>query len=646
MGGPMTSPVMPELEDIPELMRNARRWLVWKLEPDSKRPKPKKVPYYVNGSKRNGTLDSSQDMAQFATLEVAMQLLEKGDYTGLGFALGPDGTGNHWQGIDLDGLSQHPELLDVAARLPGFTEKSFSGDGWHAYGYGKHFASISYKKAGIEAYSAGRFFAFTADSAGLHGPCDLSDFVKSELVPLVTSKEGREDSDSRTGEATTTITPKQAADLRSALNAIPADDYGTWVNMGLALKQLGNTGRSLWLDWSQQSEEWQPADARKWDTFKPTNITYLSVFEEAQRHGWPNPRKNVTPAAPRVEPPATEVLDFAMFSLSGKSTEMREKMLNDVHVLGKIAILGQWTVFYAEPGSGKTLLTLWLLRESVRAGLVDPNRVFYLNCDDSYRGLVEKTKFAEDAGFHMLADGQEGFQAEAFPAVLESMIAHGTAHGSVIVMDTLKKFVDLMHKGDQTEFNKKLRSFVLAGGTIISLAHVNKYRDENGKPIASGTADVPQDCDCVYTMDKRKQGDKMFVTFERSGKARGDVAEKAVYAFDQYDGLAWPEMVETVRPVADEEMKALRRGEEVASLLSGNHKLIVAITEAIQTGTVKRTEIVDTVRESTGESKRRVMAVLDQHEGDDFLSGHRWISERGDKNAQVYSLLSGWSHTL
>src|SRR5947207_808831 len=113
-------------------MRNSRRWLLWREEPGSAGKKSRKVPYYANGNLRSGELDSPGDMVNFATFEDARSQLQTGRYTGLGFALGPDGTGNCWQGIDLDDVPNRPELSYLADDLPGYTEASPSGNGAHA----------------------------------------------------------------------------------------------------------------------------------------------------------------------------------------------------------------------------------------------------------------------------------------------------------------------------------------------------------------------------------------------------------------------------------------------------------------------------------------------------------------------------------
>jgi hypothetical protein len=89
--------------------------------------------------------------------------------------------------------------------------------------------------------------------------------------------------------ASVDVHPRTVAELRSALNAIPSDDYELWIRVGHALAKLGNVGRELWLSWSQQSEKWRPEDARKWGTFRGDNTGYQAVFAEAARRGWVNP---------------------------------------------------------------------------------------------------------------------------------------------------------------------------------------------------------------------------------------------------------------------------------------------------------------------------------------------------------------------
>lgn len=167
---------------IPLLMREAPRWLVWRHE-QRRGGKPTKIPYYVNGKQRGKgiTLDGEQDLAQLATFSEAQRAFDAGHYSGLGFALGPDGTCNCWQGIDLDGINENG-LEELAQALPGYVETSPSGKGAHAIGYGQPFKALGSNGTGIEAYSSKRFFTVTGTNPRGDLKC-LAEHVEKCLLP-------------------------------------------------------------------------------------------------------------------------------------------------------------------------------------------------------------------------------------------------------------------------------------------------------------------------------------------------------------------------------------------------------------------------------------------------------------------------------
>jgi len=292
------NPAPEHFDELPAQMREARRWLVWRsvANPDPAK-KPRKIPFYVSGVARNGALDTAADQAQLATFDEACSVLSR--FTGLGFALGPDGTGKVWQGIDLDSLSQRPALQVLADDgLPGYTETSPSGNGVHAIGYGRPFPALGSNASGIEAYSEGRYFTVTADNAGLGEPVDLADYVQRVLLP----RHGQHAPPSEAAVAEF-VPPATIAELRSALAAMRSDDRDLWIANGQRLKRLGEPGRALWMEWSQQSDKFDPADAaRVWDSFAADRTGYQAVFADAQRKGWVNPLSGVAPAPPSPQP--------------------------------------------------------------------------------------------------------------------------------------------------------------------------------------------------------------------------------------------------------------------------------------------------------------------------------------------------------
>lgn len=268
-------------------MQAAPIWLLWKEVFRDGKAKPAKVPYYADGAVRRGTYEALDDRARLVPYDEAFRLLADNPkaYAGLGFVLGPDGRGGCWQGIDFDDVQQNG-LAEVANAVPGYVEFSPSGEGAHAVGYGESFATLGPNGTGLEAYAGGRFFTFTGQKIRDTGQVCLASFVEQSVRPRHQARR----SDTFT-PGIVTVDAATIKDLRSALLSMRADDYDIWYRMGLALKELGDAGRGLWLEWSATSEKFDPlAASRAWDHYKPHSTGYGAVFAEAMRRGWVNPQ--------------------------------------------------------------------------------------------------------------------------------------------------------------------------------------------------------------------------------------------------------------------------------------------------------------------------------------------------------------------
>ena len=638
--------MVSNFDDLPDEMRGAKRWLLYKEEPNQdSNKKPRKVPYYVTGIKRHGVLDTPADQEKFTSFEEALHVLNKGGYAGMGFALGPvGGTENCWQGIDIDGISDHPELSDVVSDLPGYTEKSPSGNGMHAIGYGRKFETLGSNSTGIEAYSSGRFFTVTADYSGMYPPSCLAAFVENRLASMHRSKaKSTETYDDSICES---ITSGQITDLLSALFHLRADDRELWVQIGHALKGLGDTGRGLFMNWSYQSDKYDLKDAAStWESFKPTRTSYKAIFKIAQEAGWLNPASNAAQVnfkghSSNSHNKCDTEYDLDTFALNGQSADLEKQLLDDKFILGRIAILGQVTVIYAPPNTGKTLLMLAMLRQGIRSGEVEAANVYFVNADDHFKGAVQKLKLAEESGFKMLVPSYNGFKAEMMEAILREQCLMGKARGMVLILDTMKKFTDLMSKSKGTDFMKAVREFVSHGGSIILLAHTNKHRNEAGGLIFAGTADVVDDCDCAYTLDtvtSNTDAGVESVKFENF-KARGDNAIEEVYQYDDIsDGMSYVAKLESVQLLSKEEKQLALKRKAVDGLLARNADAIKVIERLIRSGTTQKTEIIKAAGDD-GISKAKAIKVLREHEGANFIVGQRWTVTILEKNSHVYKL--------
>jgi hypothetical protein len=336
----------------------------------------------------------------------------------------------------------------------------------------------------------------------------------------------------------------------------------------------------------------------------------------------------------------TASFDLSKFSLNGSSKMMREKMLNDVFVLPGIALLGNATVIYAAPNTGKTLLTLHLLIDGIKRGGVNGSDVFYINADDTYRGLIEKLELAEQHKFHMLAPGHYEFEAKQLPGYLSSMIANDDARGKVLILDTVKKFTSLMDKNLGTEFMKVAREFVSKGGTLIMLAHVNKHKDADGKSVHAGTTDLVDDGDCAYMLDVAGTTDKTKSVLFSNFKARGDVASELGFTYSIVKGQSYFERLQSVEPLNEQQRVEARQAQAIAARMEKDSSAIEAILEVLSQTDMPKTDLVLSAHNESGISKVKLNKVLSVYCGSDFSRGHRWCIIPSVRNAKIYSRLN------
>lgn len=362
----------------------------------------------------------------------------------------------------------------------------------------------------------------------------------------------------------------------------------------------------------------------------------------------PKPPPTQTAGQKQTDKPAS-IFGLHRHSLRGKAAEMEKQMMDDKFVLEKVAILGQITVIYAMPNTGKTLLVLWLLIHAIKSGTINPQDIYYINADDNYKGLMFKVRIAEEHGFEMLAPGHGGFKSDQLKGAMEDAIKSGAARGKIIVLDTLKKFTNLMDKKVGSGFMRLAREFVSNGGTMILLAHTNKKRDDNGKAIFGGTSDVVDDCDCAYILDEaNKAGGVKRVLFENI-KSRGDVASQL--AFDYAMGVKhYGELLNSVKMIDMAEEQKAEFKQESEDQRGRDMTAINAIKEALRSGVNAKTKLVSTAKalaEMNGAKigRPKIEAVLIRYAGTKYSNECFWRTEIGDKNAILYYELESENYT-
>nr|WP_315256558.1 DUF3987 domain-containing protein [uncultured Duganella sp.] len=180
---PFLSPV---LDNIPQALREEKRWVVWAAEGPAA-SKPTKVPYDPSLPSARAKVN---DPATWGTFEQAVAAYEEGGYAGIGIVL--DGTG--LVGIDLDNCVVEGKISPAAQMLldsvgATYIELSPSGTGLRAFGYAENLAggvNQVYNGLKVELYSTGRFLTVTGHHVenGAVGPlvgfAELAERIRGE----------------------------------------------------------------------------------------------------------------------------------------------------------------------------------------------------------------------------------------------------------------------------------------------------------------------------------------------------------------------------------------------------------------------------------------------------------------------------------
>ncbi len=117
---------------VPQPLHDVQGWLLWRFEPFIGEAKPRKVPYWVDGTRRHGEQGGPVDRARLSTFFAAREAAARMGYDGVGFAPLPD---FGYTFLDFD------NCVDVAGNMPAeigsivsrtYAEYSPSGKGIRA----------------------------------------------------------------------------------------------------------------------------------------------------------------------------------------------------------------------------------------------------------------------------------------------------------------------------------------------------------------------------------------------------------------------------------------------------------------------------------------------------------------------------------
>lgn len=367
----------------------------------------------------------------------------------------------------------------------------------------------------------------------------------------------------------------------------------------------------------------------------------------------PEPKPNgrsVSQATPPMEPDAPDIEapkreadrnPFRQYSLLGDASHLALSAAETKPLFGKFIIQGQMTVLYAAPNTGKTLLMIYLCLQAISRGLMDAKNLYYINADDSSDGLATKVGLLEEVGAHTLAPGHKGFRTADLATLLTEAAEGGFARGMCIVIDTLKKFTDLMDKKASSRFAQTCRQFVSKGGTIVALGHTTKNPNSDGTPRYQGTTDVVEDCDAAYfaqLLTSKSGSENKVVKFTRF-KSRASSPDVVAYAYVAETGLSYAGMVATVQPIDPDDLDDYAPRRENVS----DPPVMQAVLKLIEPGWDKgKMALAEAVSKECGVSKRGAVEVIERYDGPNPRE-HLWSWTLGPRGVHIYQRLP---HTL
>ena len=454
-----------------------------------------------------------------------------------------------------------------------------------------------------------------------------------------------------TGKAAADYPPRSQSEevelARSALMSIPSRPaYEEWLRISSAVwEAVGESdGNALLNEWSAEEEH---GEYSKKYPQRLKQVGAGTLFKMAQDNCWSYPKGNKANKAalewaakldtydaikkeldeavptkpdPKVEKPAKcadEVFKSWVASTDEHLAEMEQYALDAVYVFPDIALLGELTIINAKWSSGKTLLALWLLKNRDLEQTRDLE-IFFINADDSYNGGIEKMNWTKEYGIQTCVPGQRGFSIKGFLENLQLAIDQNKARNKVIILDTLKKFVDMMDKKNAAKVNRLFREFASAGGTVIALAHVNKHEGEDGKSIAEGVGDFSSDFDCAYILqrnaDQDRFSDKLIVTFENM-KRRGPTASKVSFQYDASDDKTWPQRFKSIKLLTEDEEKTIASQAKATADYDKNVAVIRHLMLELKSGPKSKSDLIrNNPGKETGSQghRTRVLSIYDE----------------------------------
>jgi hypothetical protein len=312
-------------------------------------------------------------------------------------------------------------------------------------------------------------------------------------------------------------------------------------------------------------------------------------------------------------------LNYSAISDTKRITEIERNVVNAAYVTSCETIAkGEWTVVFAKPGDGKTLIILTTIDQQIRNGIINGDDVFYFNLDDARTSYLEKLKILEPLNLIVFDEDPV--------SVMIKLINEKQAKDKVVIIDTLIRVCDTNSRQDIMRLSVICKRFCELGGTVITLAHANKYVDKKGAPILEGVGLIRNNAHCVCYLQKFNDIIKWV-----NIKKRTNVEVEVTFQIGK--DLNYTDLFNSVHQLSDKQATELFKDRKQDQLAIDHKTIVETIKETILNGIGQRTDLAKVVYENTGDYRKTIYNVLDE------LEGKIWKMTKGLNNSKNYSLI-------
>ena len=317
------------------------------------------------------------------------------------------------------------------------------------------------------------------------------------------------------------------------------------------------------------------------------------------------------------------ILDVDSLFAGCQITKEFVKDIEDAHFQWKHIVAAAHLCVWAAPGgNGKSTIARKAAADMSRDGL----KVLYFMEDAGATDFKYLQRHASENTYTLL-NSTAGHKSpeDIFKMIRQLSTSSTRMEGYVLVLDTMKKFLDVMGKAGAREFFKVLRAITTLGGTVLLLGHTNKHKDIEGKLVFEGVGDIRNDIDELFyieAVDDAQTGDRLATIVPDKVRC---AAEACTFRLRKLTLDAVDERLTDVSALAAAALREKQDGHAIAAIES--------ILKA--RGGESKEKLVAEVAISVALGQHKVRDILRNYSDGEMGNGARWNITRGGLNNSI-----------